>query len=788
MIAANEAEMTKSVYIDSEHVFLGLCKSEDLRNMKPHSAEGAKIDEKLWEDALAEVEELNDRFADVGFDPKLARRMLRRIIMDTQKETGRLSGHRSKKCKEVFETATKMAIDENSQYVMPLNFLDAVISQESEAFDRLFVEMSFNRERLLSKPQSSQGGNEQGDKSKTGTLVMEGEKKKDGKEKPGPKRRHSTTPMLDRYGRDVTKDAREGKIDPVIGRVEETKKLAQILVQKKKNNPVLVGEAGVGKTCIVEGLALKVVSPDAPSRVRDLRIVEISMGTLVAGTKYRGEFEERLQTLIKEASSDPNIVIFIDEIHTMVGAGEVSGGSLDAGNILKPALARGDIKCIGATTTAEYRKYIEKDPALERRFQTVWVEEPTVSEAIEILKGLKGKYEDYHGVKIPDKVVEKAVELSVRYIQDHRLPDKAIDIIDRACARLALRTLSPGDAGQTAAKELTVGDVMSVVSERARIPVDNISVDEGKRLLDMEKRLSMRVMGQEKAIREVAETIMTAKAGIRDTNKPLGVFLFAGSSGTGKTELAKAIAEFLFHDEKKLISFDMSEFQEKHSVSRLLGAPPGYVGYEEEGLLVSKVRTNPYSVILFDEIEKAHKDIFDVFLQIFQEGRLTDSHGRKANFSESIIIMTSNLGTMHRERNAIGINIGGKAVADGGNEYEARIMQAVRGAFKPEFLSRLQKTIVFYPLDKDTVRKIVVRMIGELNARLASKDIIVTLTDEAVEFLLMKGYSEAYGAREMRKTFDNYVSETLSKKILEGSVCQGSRVEVYTDEDGIGIR
>ncbi|MBU4036252.1 MAG: ATP-dependent Clp protease ATP-binding subunit, partial [Proteobacteria bacterium] len=605
-----------------------------------------------------------------------------------------------------------------------------------------------------------------------------------------------------KFGRDITKLAREGKLDPSIGRGKEIKKIAQILMQKKKNNPILIGEAGVGKTAVVEGFAIKIAQDGALQQIRNFKVLELNMGSLVAGTKYRGEFEERLETILNEASSDPDIVLFIDEIHTMVGAG-AAGGSIDAGNILKPALARGAIKCIGATTTAEYRKYIEKDPALERRFQVVWIDEPTKDEAIQILKGLRPKFEEHHGVKIPDEVVEKAVELSMRYLTDFRLPDKAIDIIDQACARVMLKTFSPGTVPTKMNVELAIEDIARVVSERCRIPVISLTTEDKSRLLKIEDYLKQRVMGQNHAVKEIGKAIRSAKAGLKDPNKPI-VFLFVGSTGTGKTELAKALAEFLFYDENRLITFDMSEYQEKQSIAKLIGSPPGYIGYDDEGQLTGKIRTNPYSVILFDEIEKAHPDIFDIFLQIFDEGRLTDAHGRRVNFSESVVILTSNLGSgfgqNSGERKPIGIDID-KAYSDEKEtvsglgieedskkwkDYEDQIKKVIGNAFRPEFLNRIQKRITFYPLGKGTVKQIIsVKILAELNNKLKSKGIQVVLSQDALDALIEKGFSEVFGAREIKRVFDQYISEPLSQMILEGEIKSGQEVKISMSSNGL---
>lgn len=802
-LAALEAQALESKNIDTEHLFLGLCKVEDILSMD--RAAIPNIEERDWMEAQGETRDLKDFLESRGFDPKKARRRLRRIIHESQMEKGEFSGHRTPRCREVFAIAERLCQDEGEKWTKLKHLFLAVLVQHSPSLDILFSDLSVDKDEFIAGAPGDEG------LQKTKTMVMAEQELRDKEKEEALQPKKTKTPFLDKFGRDLTRLAKEGKLDPCIGRKEEIRKVAQILAQKKKNNPILVGDAGVGKTCIVEGLALRVVEPGAPSGISNLRIVELSMGSLVAGTKYRGEFEERLETLTKEASLDPNIVLFIDEIHTMVGAGAAGSGGMDAGNILKPALARGTIKCIGATTTAEYRKYIEKDSALERRFQMVWVDEPTREEAILILKGLRPKFEEYHKLKIPDEVIEKAVGFSMRYLTDFRLPDKAIDIIDQACARNVLKTLSPGELKKDEViTEITVKDVARVVSERCRVPVEGLTVEESERLLRMEEHLRQRVMGQDLAIKEVAETIRSAKAGIKDPRKPMGVFLFLGSTGTGKTELAKALVEFLFHDESRLIVFDMSEYQEKHTVAKLIGAPPGYVGYEEEGQLTGKVRTHPYSVVLFDEVEKAHPEIFDIFLQIFDEGRLTDAHGRRVNFSEAVIILTSNLGSsvislkrpigvdIEKKRaeatetispkRPMGVSLDEEKIEDAHEKWEGykeQIYQAVNKTFRPEFLNRIQKKVIFYPLGRETVERIIEKIVKDLNQRLTSKSIQMVLSDSAVGLLMDKGYNEAYGAREIQRIFEQYIAEPLSQMILKGEVNAGQIVRASASGDGI---
>jgi ATP-dependent Clp protease ATP-binding subunit ClpC len=677
----------------------------------------------------------------------------------------------------VFKIAEEICVKEQKEEIELRHFFFAILIQGSNLLDRLFSDLSIEKEKLCEGIPLIEKKDETTPKKDSSVIVAE-------KEKEEVRSIGAKTPYLDKYGRDLTRLAREGKLSPCIGRKEEIKKVAQILLQKRKNNPLLVGDAGVGKTCIVEGLAQKIVQKETPDNLKNLRIIEINMGSLVAGTIYRGQFEERLENVIKEASSNPDIVLFIDEIHTIMGAGAASS-ALDAANILKPALARGDIKCIGATTTNEYRKYIEKDPALERRFQVVWVEEPTPEEALEILKGLREGFEKYYKIKIPDKVLEKAVQFSVRYLTDFRLPDKAIDIIDHACSKKLLKSLSFSKESISKGEELTIEDIATVVSERAKIPVQYLTQEESQRLLMLEEFLFERIKGQDHVVKEVAESIRMAKAGFKDPKKPLS-FAFFGPTGTGKTEFAKALAEFLFLDENKLITFDMSEYQQKHEVAKLLGSPPGYIGHEEEGLFSKKIRTNPYSVVLFDEVEKAHPDIFDLFLQILDEGRITDNHGKRINFSEAIIVFTSNLGgrafISTPSKKPIGFV---KNYEEKKEPYEEEVMEAVKEFFKPEFLNRIQKILIFNPLTEEAVRQILHKVIKNLNKRLSSRGIEIFLDSLAEDFIIKRGYSETYGARELERTVDRFITEPISKMILEGKIKEGAKIKVSLKEENL---
>jgi len=571
------------------------------------------------------------------------------------------------------------------------------------------------------------------------------------------------------FGRDLNRLAKDGKLAPVIGRKPEMLKIAQTLLQSRKNNVILVGEAGVGKTGIVEGLAQRIAEGKVPEELKASRIIELSMSLLVAGTQYRGEFEERMHAVIKEASADSNIVLFLDEIHTLMGAGKV-GGSMDAANILKPALARGEIRVIGATTIAEYRLHIEKDAALERRFQKVDVEEPTPEEALEILRGIRTRMEEHHGIKITDGAISAAVEWSVRYLPDFRLPDKAIDLLDTACAQARFLTFS----GQPGQSEVDREQIAAVIASRCKIPVGTLTEDEGQRLRSMEEVLGKRVKGQDAAIKTVSEAVRLARTGLGNPNRPVGSFLFVGPSGTGKTELAKALAEFLFHDESSLIRFDMSEFMEEHSVSKLIGAPPGYKGCDEEGQLTGKVRTRPYSVVLFDEIEKAHPRVLDIFLQIFDEGTLTDANGRKCSFRNAVIILTSNLGSGElAAKKEMGFGAKPEEAAEIQARMDERIKSAIKKHLRPELVNRLSSIVQFHQLALADIREIVGKCLAALNARLADRQITVSLAPEVVDLIVKEGFSPEYGARELERTIERLISKPLAEAILAGSIKSG---------------
>ncbi len=633
------------------------------------------------------------------------------------------------------------------------------------------------------------------------------------------------TPAIDAYGRNLNKFARDGKLDPVIGRKNEIERVIQILSRRTKNNPVLLGEAGIGKTAIVEGLAQQIVSGDVPEILRDKIIVVLDLAMMIAGTKYRGQFEERIKAVMDELKRSGKIVLFIDEIHTLVGAGAAEG-AIDAANILKPALARGEIQCIGATTLDEYRKNIEKDAALERRFQTIIVEPPSVSETIQILKGLRDKYEAHHRVKYSDEALEASARLSDRYISNRFLPDKAVDILDEAGARARLQAMvAPESIKEMEAKienlkkekeayikhqdfekaakmrdderevreqlerersqwmqkrddtsiVITEDDIARVISQWTRIPLIRLEEKESSRLLKMEDQMRTSVVGQDEAVSAISRAVRRSRAGIKNPKRPIGSFIFLGPTGVGKTLLARILSEFMFGDQEALIQIDMSEYMDKFNVSRLIGAPPGYVGYEEGGQLTEKVRRRPYAVILLDEIEKAHPDVFNLLLQVFEEGHLTDSLGRKIDFRNTIIIMTSNVGA-ETIRNAGSLGFVSQAEDSSYNAIRDRLLGEVKKAFKPEFLNRIDDIIVFRPLAREHLQEIIKLEVNHVLARLRDKGIEITLSPEALEFLMEKGYDPNYGARPLKRTIQRYLEDTLSEEIIAGRVKDGSKL------------
>jgi ATP-dependent Clp protease ATP-binding subunit ClpC len=644
---------------------------------------------------------------------------------------------------------------------------------------------------------------------------------------------NANTPTLDSLARDLTVIAREGSLDPVIGRSKEIQRVIEVLSRRTKNNPVLIGEPGVGKTAIAEGLAQQIVNNEVPEILRNKRVMTLDMGTVVAGTKYRGEFEDRLKKVMDEIRQAGNIILFIDELHTLIGAGGAEG-AIDASNILKPSLARGELQCIGATTLDEYRKYIEKDAALERRFQPITVDEPTAEESVQILKGLRDRYEAHHRVSITDEAIDAAVKLSDRYISDRFLPDKAIDLIDEAGSKVRLRSYTtPPDLKELEVKleeirkekdaavqsqefekaaslrdseqrlreqleetkkvwkekqgqensEVTVEDVASVVASWTGIPVSKLAQTETDKLLNLEELLHSRVIGQDEAVVAISKAVRRARAGLKDPKRPIGSFIFLGPTGVGKTELARALAEAMFGDEDAMIRIDMSEYMEKHSTSRLVGSPPGYVGYEEGGQLTEKVRRKPYSVVLLDEIEKAHPDVFNILLQVLDDGRLTDSKGRTVDFRNTVVIMTSNVGaTALKQNKYVGFNIN-----DTQQEYKdmkGKVMEELKKAFRPEFLNRVDETIVFHALEKKHLKEIVVLLANQLIKRLKEQEISLVLTDSALDKIAVEGYDPEYGARPLRRAIQKHIEDRLSEELLKGTVLTGQNVtiDVVNDE------
>ena len=639
----------------------------------------------------------------------------------------------------------------------------------------------------------------------------------------------SLTPALDQYSRDLTQMAAEGKLDPVVGREKEISRLIQILSRRTKNNPCLVGEPGVGKTAIAEGLAQRILAGSVPETIKDKRLVVLDLSGMVAGSKYRGEFEERIRKVVDEVRENQGILLFIDELHTIIGAGGAEG-ALDASNILKPSLSRGELQIIGATTLEEYRKYIEKDAALERRFQPVTVEEPSEEEAYEILKGLRPYYERHHKVEISDEALEAAVKMSVRYINDRFLPDKAIDLIDEAASKVQLsgyqasseiedlsreiqeilqekeRAIKTGylslakecqekqKEAEARLEQLQVKEekknqrksgkvdekaVASIVSDWTKIPVQRLTEGETRRLAQLEKELHKRVIGQEEAVRAVSQAVKRGRVGLKDPNRPIGSFLFLGPTGVGKTELSKALAQAVFGSEQAMIRVDMSEYMEKHSVSKLIGSPPGYVGYDEGGQLSEKVRRNPYSVILFDEIEKAHPDVFNILLQVLDDGHITDAHGRKVDFKQTIIIMTSNAGAQAIVEPK---QLGFISQKDEKKDYEkmkSGVMEEVRRLFKPEFLNRIDEIMVFHTLNKEEIRKIVLLLLKSLEKRCEEQmDIHLNVTNSAVDYIAEAGFDAKYGARPLRRAIQSKIEDRLANELLEGKIKRGDIVQV----------
>jgi ATP-dependent Clp protease ATP-binding subunit ClpC len=801
-MAREEAIRLQHDYVGTEHILLGLIR------------EGEGVAAAVLNNLAVDLEQVQEKVEES------VRRGKATIALGELPYTSR--------AKKVLEFAMAEARELNHSYVGTEHLLLGLLREEkgiaAEVLGQLGVGLEDARRETLkllgSEPNSQPTASSSlGSGSSSTPTGGKGEKK-------------SKTPALDHFCRDLTELARQGELDPTIGRAEEIERVMEILSRRKKNNPVLIGEPGVGKTAIVEGLAQLIADGKCPDSLRDFRVLSLDMAAVIAGTKYRGQFEERLKAVMNEISQNKQIILFIDELHTLVGAGAAEG-AIDASNMLKPALARGELQCVGASTLNEYRKYIEKDGALERRFQTVSVDPPSIDEAIQIVTGLRGHYEDHHRIQISDEVIEAAVKLSERYITDRFLPDKAIDVIDEAGARARLATQVPppevsdlkrdlenlGDKKDEAIRDqdferaaelrdnerelqrkiqerekqweeerrtnrpaLTEENVAFIVSRWTGIPVTRLKQAETARLVGMEDELHQKVVGQDRAITAISRAIRRSRAGLKDPKRPIGSFIFAGPTGVGKTELARALAEFLFADRNALIRVDMSEYMEKFSVSRLIGAPPGYVGYEDSGTLTKAVRRKPYSVVLLDEIEKAHPDVFNILLQVLDEGHLTDNYGRVIDFKNTVIIMTSNLGARDLGKGK-GLGFSTGTQQSNFDRMEEKIREEIERTFNPEFINRLDDSIVFHPLTREQIASIIGNLLKDVEDRLKEEELSLKLTDEAVDFMIEHGYDEKFGARPIKRAIQRYLEDPLSEKILMAEYSPGDEIEVTVAED-----
>jgi ATP-dependent Clp protease ATP-binding subunit ClpC len=768
-----EAQHMGEEYLGIPHFFLGVLKFSDL-NYEKVLAPDIPLRANLILECSAQSERLLAVFNKCGLEARYCRRRLREVCRAALTHAGAVKTQhlrRDKTSRKMFATAESLASADDG-VVFPIHLLEAILQQEDGLCSAALTSLKIDGKALASAVKHEL------DNPTSPTTGLMSEPKKLAPPKP------AVGSFLEKWGRDLTRLARENRLEPVIGRSSEVRSLAQCLVQKQKSSVILIGDPGVGKTVIVEALAQKLASPDAPPDLKDIRLVELNISSILAGTSYRGEFEERLNRLIREAEADPNLVYFIDEIHTIVGAGRGSG-ALDAANQLKPALARGDLTVIGATTTGEYRKWIEPDHALQRRFHTIWVEEPSRAEALQIVRGVATRLQEHHNLVIREDAIISAVDLSIRYLPELRLPDKAIDLIDQACAQARFQTLSAplsASGGLSVKKE----DIQEVVSARCKIPVSALGLEEEVSLLNLEEALGRRVKGQDEAIRVVADALRLAKAGLRDPHRPLGVFLFVGPTGTGKTELAKAIAEQMFGKESAMIRLDMSEFMEAHSISKLIGAPPGFIGHDHGGQLTDKILDQPYALILFDEIDKAHPRVLDILLQLLDEATLTDASGRKASVANAVIVMTMNAsgeaGTKHigfGERDAPADSVASH------QEFNLNLVNAVKALLRPELVNRIGHIVPFHSLSAQDIQRIIEKILGRLNQQLESRNLKLVLDSTAYEWVGSKGFHPEYGARGLERAFEEIIAQPLARKLLERDLISGKMLTATVGKDGV---